>query len=77
VAAHAQLGAGNPRHRTFVDADMTCHAADPVRYMFAMRKRDRLHWRSAPPNEFLNRVCHRGVLECEDFAFRQGMIIVG
>ena len=77
VAAHAQLDTGNSRHRTFVDADMTCRAVDPVRYMSAMRKRDRLYGSSAPANEFLNCACHRGVLGCKDLASRQGMIIVG
>ena len=76
VASHAQLDTGNPRYRTLVDADMTRHAADPVGDMFAMRKRDRLYWRRVPSNEFLNRVGDRGVLGCEDLAFRRGMIIV-
>ena len=41
VAAHTLLDIGNSRHRPFVDADMTCRALDPVRYVSAMRKRDR------------------------------------
>lgn len=77
VAGHAQLDAGNSRHRTFVDGDMTCRAVDPARYMFAMRKRDRLYGCSAPANEFPNRVGHRGVLGCKDLASRQGMTFVG
>ena len=68
VAAHAQLDTGNSRHRTFVDAGMTCRAVDPVRYMPAVRKRDRLYGGSAPANEFLNRACHRGVRGCKDLA---------
>lgn len=77
VAAHTQLGIGNSRDRTFVDADMTCRAVDPVRYMSVMWKRDRLYTGSAPANEFLNRACKVGVLGCKDLASRQGMIIVG
>jgi len=77
VAAHAQLEAGNSRDRTFVDADMTCRAVDPVRYMSVMRKRDWLYRGSAPASEFLNRACQGGVLGCKDLAARQDGIIVG
>ena len=56
---------------------MTCRAVDPVRYMFAMRKRDRLYGGSTPANEFLNRACQAGVLGCKDLASRHGMIIIG
>ena len=77
MAAHAELDIGNSRHRTFIDADMTCLAVDSVRYMLAMWKCDRLHGGSAPTNEFLNRASHRGVRGCKDLASRQGMISVG
>jgi hypothetical protein len=74
MASHAHLVVRDSCYRTFVDPDMTGRAGDTVGDVFVMWKCDRLYRCGTPPNEFLDRIYDRGVLEREEFAFRRAVI---